>query len=59
ELERQLYEKNATLTPEKAIDIANTIFKITITTPISKTKESRLKFNRCPSAENRKEERQV
>jgi transposase len=42
ELERQLYEKNATLTPEKAIDIANTIFKITITTPISKTKESRL-----------------
>ena len=42
ELERQLYEKNATLTPEKAIDIANTLFKITITTPLSKTKESRL-----------------
>ncbi|MEO6329383.1 MAG: hypothetical protein ABIO55_10635, partial [Ginsengibacter sp.] len=42
ELERQLSEKDATLTPEKAINIANTIFKISILTPISKTKESRL-----------------
>lgn len=42
ELERQLKEKKATLGPEKAIDIAKTIYKITITTPYSKTRQSRL-----------------
>lgn len=42
ELERQLKLKQPGLSPEKAIDIANTIFKVTITTPFSKTKESRL-----------------
>jgi transposase len=42
ELERQLKEKGSSLSPEKAIDIAKTIYKITITTPYSKTKESRL-----------------
>lgn len=42
ELERQLLEKQTGLSPEKAIDIANTIYRITITRPFSKTKESRL-----------------
>ena len=42
ELERQLKACQSTLTPEKAIEIANTIYKITIETPFSKTKESRL-----------------
>jgi transposase len=42
ELDRQLKEAKSNLSPEKAIDIANTIFKITIETPISKSKESRL-----------------
>jgi transposase len=42
ELERQLKAKKSPLSPEKAIDIAKTIYKITITTPYSKTKESRL-----------------
>jgi transposase len=42
ELERQLKEKGSSLSPEKAIDIAKTIYKITITTPYSKTKETRL-----------------
>jgi transposase len=42
ELERQLKEKGSSLTPEKAIDIAKTIYKITITTPYSKTKQTRL-----------------
>jgi transposase len=36
ELERQLKEKQSTLSPEKAIDIAKTIFSITIVHPISK-----------------------
>jgi len=42
ELERQLAEKQTGLSPEKAIDIANTIYRITINRPFSKTKESRL-----------------
>jgi len=42
ELERQLKIQNATWSPEKTIDIANTIFEITIRTPYSKAKESRL-----------------
>lgn len=42
ELERQLNEKKAGLSPEKAIDILKTIYEITITTPYSKQKESRL-----------------
>jgi transposase len=42
ELERQLKEKQSSLSPEKAIDILKTIFRITITLPYSKTKESRL-----------------
>jgi hypothetical protein len=32
----------AELSPEKAIDILKTIYKVTITLPYSKTKESRL-----------------
>lgn len=42
ELERQLKEKGSSLTPERAIEIANTIYKITIQTPISKLTETRL-----------------
>ena len=42
ELERQLKEKKSALSPEKVIDILKTIFKVTITMPYSKTKESRL-----------------
>jgi transposase len=42
ELERQLNEKKAGLSPEKGIDILKTIYQVTITTPISKKKESRL-----------------
>lgn len=42
ELERQLEEKQTGLSAEKAIDIAKTIYRITITRPFSKTKESRL-----------------
>lgn len=42
ELERQLTEKKAGISPEKAIDILKTIYQITITTPISRKKESRL-----------------
>ena len=42
ELERLLNEKKSGLSPEKAIDILKTIFRITITLPYSKTKESRL-----------------
>lgn len=42
ELERLLKEKKAGLSPEKAIDILKTIYKLTITLPYSKTKESRL-----------------
>jgi len=42
ELERQLKLKKSEWSPEKAIEIAKTILKITIITPFSKTKESRL-----------------
>ncbi len=42
ELERLLKEKKAELSPEKAIDILKTIYKVTITLPYSKTKQSRL-----------------
>jgi len=42
ELERQLKEKKSELSPEKAIEIAKTIYRITIITPYSQTKESRL-----------------
>lgn len=42
ELERQLNEKKAGISPEKAIDIAKTIFQLTIITPFSKTRETRL-----------------
>lgn len=42
ELERQLKELNANLSPEKAIDIAKTIYKVTILTPYSQTLTDRL-----------------
>jgi len=42
ELERQLKLAGAKWSPEKAIDIANTIFEITIILPFSKTIEARL-----------------
>ena len=42
ELERQLKNKNTDLSPEKAIDIAKTIYKITIQTNLSNTMHSRL-----------------
>lgn len=42
ELERQLKEKNANISPEKAIDIAKTIYRITIQTNLSNTLHSRL-----------------
>jgi len=42
ELERQLYEKKAGISPEKAINILKTIYSITITTPYSNTKYTRL-----------------
>jgi transposase len=42
ELERQLKEKKSELSPEKVIDILKTIYKITITTPYSKSKHARL-----------------
>ena len=38
ELERQLKEKQSPLSPEKAIDIAKTIYSITLTTPTTKEK---------------------
>ena len=36
ELERQLKEKKSELSPEKAIDIAKTIYQISLTTPTTK-----------------------
>lgn len=42
ELERQLNEKKAIISPEKAIDILKTIYSMTITTPYSHTKHTRL-----------------
>jgi transposase len=42
ELDRQLKAKQANLSPEKAIDILKTIYEITITTPYSNQRHSRL-----------------
>ncbi len=42
ELDRQLKIKNAEMSPEKAIDIAKTIYRITIQTNLSHTMHSRL-----------------
>ncbi|MEO5572643.1 MAG: IS1634 family transposase [Bacteroidia bacterium] len=42
ELERQLYLKKATISPEKAINILKTIYSISITTPYSYQKHTRL-----------------
>ena len=42
ELERQLKLKKAVMSPEKAIEIAKTIYSITIQTNLSKTMYSRL-----------------
>ncbi len=42
ELERQLNEKKVNLSPEKAIDILKTIYSLTITTPYSHNKHTRL-----------------
>ena len=42
ELQRQLKDKQLTISPEKAIDILKTIYRISIITPYSKTKQSRL-----------------
>ena len=42
ELERQLKNKKANMSPEKAIEIAKTIYKITIQTNLSNTMHSRL-----------------
>jgi transposase len=41
ELERQLKEKQSDLSPEKAIDIAKTIYSITLTTPTTKERVTR------------------
>ena len=41
ELERQLKEKQSHLSPEKAIDIAKTIYTITLTTPTTKQQVTR------------------
>jgi Transposase len=42
DLERQLKAKAAGISPEKAIDILKTIYQLTIITPYSKQKQSRL-----------------
>lgn len=42
ELERQLYQLNAGISPEKVIDILKTIYGISIKTPFSNTKHFRL-----------------
>ncbi len=42
ELERQLNEKKVNLSPEKAIDVLKTIYSLTITTPYSHNKHTRL-----------------
>ncbi len=42
ELDRQLKLKKAVIGPEKAIEIAKTIYRITIQTKLSKTMHSRL-----------------
>lgn len=45
ELERQLKKKNSELSPEKAIDILKTIYALTIITPFSKSRYTRLLIN--------------
>ena len=47
ELERQLKLKKSELSPEKAIDIAKTIYQITIQTNLSKTLHSRLYISKA------------
>jgi transposase len=42
ELDRQLKAKKAGISPEKAIDILKTIYRVTINTPFSKQQQSRL-----------------
>ena len=42
ELERQLNDRKAGISPEKAIDILKTIYSLTIITPYSETKHTRL-----------------
>jgi transposase len=42
ELERQLNQRQANLSPEKAINILKTIYSMTITTPYSHNKHTRL-----------------
>lgn len=42
ELERRLKYSHAVWSPEKAIEIANTVFEVTITTPFSRNREARL-----------------
>lgn len=42
ELERQLKEKQSTLSPENAIDILKTIYQVSIQSPFSHTKHQRL-----------------
>ena len=42
ELQRQLKDKRLPISPEKAIDILKTIYRVSIVTPYSKDKESRL-----------------
>ena len=45
ELDRQLQEKKIEMSPEKAIDVLKTIFEITLITPYSHSKISRLFLN--------------
>jgi transposase len=51
ELERQLKEEKSQLSPEKVIDILKTIYAITIITPYSKTKYTRLLIKNEEQAE--------
>lgn len=51
ELERQLKKEKSQLSPEKAIDILKTIYAITIKTPYSKTKYTRLLIKNEEQAE--------
>ena len=51
ELDRQLKNKKSHLSPEKVIDILKTIYAITITTPYSKTRYTRLFIKNKEQAE--------
>jgi len=51
ELERQLKNEKSQLSPEKVIDILKTIYAITISTPYSKTKYTRLLIKNEEQAE--------